>query len=71
MLPSISLLARTLNKAEAPHSDGLIQLHELAAGVPRVLDMLAEGALREAGSREERRIGRATVRRAWQATPLA
>ena len=38
---------------------------------PRVLDALAEGAMREAASREEKLIGRGTVRRAWQATPYA
>jgi type II secretory pathway predicted ATPase ExeA len=52
-------------------SDGLTVLHELAAGVPRVLDAVAEAALHEAASREERLIGRATVRRAWQSTPYA
>ena len=52
-------------------SDGLVMLHELAAGVPRVLDAVAEGAMREAAEREERLITRATVRRAWQATPYA
>jgi hypothetical protein len=50
-------------------SDGLVMLHELAAGVPRVLDAVAEGAMKDAAAREERLIGRATVRRAWQATP--
>jgi len=50
--------------------DGIVMLHELAAGVPRVLDVLAEGAMREAASREERLIGRTAVRRAWQATPF-
>ena len=52
-------------------SAGLTVLHELAAGVPRVLDALAEGAMHEAASREEKLISRATVRRAWQATPYA
>lgn len=52
-------------------SDGLVVLHDLAAGVPRVLDALAEGALHEAAAREEKLISRATVRRAWQATPYA
>ena len=52
-------------------SDGFVVLHELAAGVPRVLDALAEGAMREAAERDERLISRASVRRAWQATPYA
>lgn len=52
-------------------SDGITVLHELAAGVPRVLDVLAEGAMAEAAAREERVISRASVRRAWQATPYA
>lgn len=52
-------------------SDGLNTLHELAAGVPRVLDVLAEAALVDAASREETLITRATVRRAWQGTPFA
>lgn len=52
-------------------SDGFVVLHELAAGVPRVVDALAEGAMQQAAEREERLIGRATVRRAWQATPYA
>lgn len=52
-------------------SDGFTVLHELAAGVPRVLDALAEGAMNEAARREERLISRAAVRRAWNATPYA
>lgn len=52
-------------------SDGLMMLHELAAGVPRVLDTLAEGALREGAAREQRLIDRVAVRRAYQGTPLA
>lgn len=52
-------------------SDGLTMLHELAAGVPRILDTLAEGAMNEAASKEEPLISRTAVRRAWQATPYA
>lgn len=50
-------------------SDGMTLLHELAAGVPRVLDAVAEGAMNEAASRDEKLISRSAVRRAWQATP--
>ena len=52
-------------------SDGILMLHELAAGVPRVLDVVAEGAMTDAAAREERLISRATVRRAWQSTPFS
>jgi hypothetical protein len=52
-------------------SDGMTMLHELAAGVPRVVDTLAWRAMQLAAQREERVISRATVRRAWQDTPLA
>jgi len=52
-------------------SDGMNLLHELAAGVPRILDTLAEGAMVEAAGREERLIGRDAVRRAWHATPMS
>jgi type II secretory pathway predicted ATPase ExeA len=52
-------------------SDGLLTLHELAAGVPRVLDVVADAAMTDEAAREERLIGRATVRRAWQSTPLS
>jgi len=50
-------------------SDGMTLLHQLAAGVPRVVDAVAEGAMVDAASREEPLITRATVRRAWHATP--
>jgi hypothetical protein len=36
-----------------------------------VLDVVAEGAMTDAAAREERLIGRATVRRAWQSTPFS
>ena len=52
-------------------SDGITTLHDLAAGVPRVVDMIAEEAMREAARGEESLIGRTTVRCAWQSTPLA
>lgn len=52
-------------------SDGISIMHELAAGVPRVVDVLAEESLRLAATSEESLIGRATVRRAWQSTPFA
>jgi general secretion pathway protein A len=52
-------------------SDGMTLLHELAAGVPRVLDALGERSICEAAAREERLISRNTVRRAWQSTPFA
>jgi general secretion pathway protein A len=51
-------------------SDGMTLLHELAAGVPRILDAIAEGAMVDAASRDESLITRATVRRAWQDTPF-
>jgi general secretion pathway protein A len=50
-------------------SDGYTQIHELAAGVPRVLDVPAEGALCLAVGREESLISRETVRMVWRGTP--
>jgi len=52
-------------------SDALTTIHELAAGVPRVLDVLAEAAMNDAASREESLVTRDSVRRAWQGTPFA
>lgn len=52
-------------------SDGMVSLHELTAGVPRMVDAVAESAMHDAAAREERLVSRATVRRAWHATPYA
>jgi general secretion pathway protein A len=52
-------------------SEGILMPHELAAGVPRVLDVAAAGAVADAPAGEERLTGRATVRRAWQSTPVS
>lgn len=52
-------------------SDGVSTLHELAAGVPRMIDTVAAIAMQLAAEQGERLVGRATVRRAWQQTPFA
>lgn len=58
-------------RADCFGSDGMTLIHELTAGVPRVVDVLAERALVEGAEKGEKLIGRATVRRAWQTTPHA
>jgi general secretion pathway protein A len=63
-------LERAGNTREMLPSDGILMLHELAAGVSRMLDVVAEGEMTDAAAREERLIGRATVQRAWQSTLL-
>lgn len=52
-------------------SDGMTLLHELTAGVPRVIDSIAEGALELAAVTGERLVTRGTVRRAWQQSVFA
>lgn len=58
-------------KAELFASDAMTQLHELTAGVPRVIDVIALSALELAAAAEERLVTRATVRRAWQQSVFA
>lgn len=52
-------------------SDALIAIHELAAGVPRVIDTIAEGAMRVAMGKNEQQVDRFAVRVAFKGTPLA
>lgn len=52
-------------------TDALTALHELAAGVPRLLDTLAERSLDAAADNNLALVGRAEVRRAWNTTPYA
>jgi len=58
-------------RADCFASDAMTLIHELTAGVPRVIDIVAEQALIEGAEKSERLIGRASVRRAWQTTPQA
>lgn len=52
-------------------SDAMTLLHELTAGVPRVIDAIAVGSLELAAGSGERLVTRATVRRAWQQSVFA
>lgn len=58
-------------RADVFGSDGITTVHDLAAGVPRVIDAVAWNAMRMAAGRGERLIGRATVRAAWRDTVFA
>ncbi len=58
-------------KNELFASDAMTLLHELTAGVPRVVDSIALGALEVAAATGERLVTRATVRRAWQQSIFA
>jgi general secretion pathway protein A len=58
-------------KSELFASDAMTQLHELTAGVPRVIDAIALDALELAAVAGERLVTRASVRRAWQQSVFA
>lgn len=62
-------LTRAGATADLFASDGMVAVHELAAGVPRVVASLADTALRLAADKQERLIGRSVVRAAWQHLP--
>lgn len=59
------------SRRELFDSDALNTLHELAAGVPRLLDTLAERSLDAAADKSLTLVGRTEVRRAWNTTPYA
>jgi type II secretory pathway predicted ATPase ExeA len=58
-------------RSELFASDAMTLLHELTAGVPRVVDTVALGSLELAAATGERLVTRATVRRAWQQSVFA
>lgn len=58
-------------KNEIFASDAMTLLHELTAGVPRVVDGIALDALELAAGIGERLVTRASVRRAWQQSVFA
>jgi general secretion pathway protein A len=49
--------------------DAITTVHEMTAGVPRVVATLADMALRVAADRKEKHIGRAIIREAWKILP--
>lgn len=59
------------SKGELFASDAMTLLHELTAGVPRVVDSIALDSLELAAATGERLVTRGTVRRAWQQSVFA
>jgi len=58
-------------KNELFASDAMTMLHELTAGVPRVVDAIALDALTITAASGDRLVTRASVRRAWQQSIFA
>ena len=58
-------------RADLFASDAMTTAHELTAGVPRVVGLLADACLRLAANKTERLISRSTVRQAWHSLPMS